>query len=154
MAMQHISKLTAKDFEAVIGQTFKVPCGDEIRTWILLDVETHTVTLGGEGRSCGEGEKIPAKKKVDAKKAAKAAKDAVAAINANLEEIGYTGPKVKGPVTTVTIGFSGEAGKELLPEGEYSMFHEGLGTIEGVHVSPSPCKENCDVLHYDVTFNV
>lgn len=26
MAMQHISKLTAKDFEAVIGQTFKVPC--------------------------------------------------------------------------------------------------------------------------------
>ena len=154
MAIQHISELSAADFEAVIGQTFQIPTFDGVRKWKLLDVETHIVTLGGEPRCCGEGEKVPAKKKMDAKATDKAAKAAVAAINAELDEIGYTGPKVKGPVNTITIGFEGVAGMEALEEGEYSLFHEGLGTIEGVNVSPTICKEGGDTPHYDVTFQV
>lgn len=154
MAMQHISKLSADDFKAVVGQTFQVVCGDEVRRWILRDVETRTMTLGGESRCCGEGEKPPAKKKLDAKTVAKQAKAAVDAINANLEAIGYIGPKVKNPVMTVTLGYEGEAGKALLPEGEYSMFHEGLGTIEGVHINPTISKAGGDTPHYDVTYYI
>lgn len=154
MAMQHISKLSADDFKAVVGQTFQVVCGDEVRRWILRDVATHTITLGGEGRCCGEGEEPPAKKKLDAKAIAKQAKAAVDAINANLETIGHTGPKVKEPIATVTLGFEGEAGKAILPHGVYSLFHEGLGTIEGVHINPTISKAGGDTPHYDVTYNI
>lgn len=154
MAIQHISKLSAADFQAVIGQTFQVPTADGIRLWKLLDVETNTVLLGRDSRTSEEGKKVPAKKKMDAKKVAKLAKDAVAEINANLDLMGYTGPKVKGPVNTVTIGFEGEAGMEPLPEGDYSLFHEGLGTIEDVHVNPTISKEGGHTPHYDVTFQV
>lgn len=154
MAIQHINKLSAADFEAVIGQTFQIPTLDGVRMWKLLDVESHTVILGGDSRTSEEGKKVPAKKKMDAKKKAKLAKDAVAQMNANLEEMGHAEHRIKGPVTAITIGFEGVAGMEPLEEGDYSLFHEGLGTIEGVHVSQTICKEGGDTPHYDVTFQV
>ena len=137
MPMQHISKLSADDFKAVVGQSFQVSSEGSPRTWILRDVEAHTMTLAGECLTCGEGEKIPTKKKLTKKEIDKLAKAAVVEVNANLEAIGYTGPKLTGPVNMVTLGFDGEEGKDPLPDGEYSLFNEGLGTIEGVFVSPT-----------------
>lgn len=135
MPIQHISKLSADDFQGVVGQSFQVPFEDEIRMWVLRDVETNTVILAPDSQCCGEGEEPPVKAKMDKRTKAKLAKAAVNEINANLETIGYTGPKVTEPVKTVTLGFEGEVGKSSLPEGDYSLFHEGLGTIEGALVS-------------------
>ena len=160
MAMQHISKLSADDFKAVVGQTFQVPTDVGVRLWTLRDVDTHTLTLGANPRCCGEGEELPAKKALDKKTQTKLAKAAVDEINANLDLLGYTGPKVKQPINTVTVGFEGQLGMELLPEGEYSLFHEGLGTIEGAMVSHTinavPSMTGSAPLPplYDVTFSV
>jgi len=135
MAIQHISKLSADDFQAVVGQTFQVPTEDGVRLWTLRDVETNTLILAPEPRCCGEDEDLPPKPKLDKRTQTKLAKAAVSEINANLDALGYTGPKVGKPVNTVTLGFDGEAGNEPLPQGDYSLFNESLGTIEGVLVS-------------------
>ena len=160
MPIRHITKLTADDFRAVIGQTFQVPFEEEIRKWTLRDVEAKTLMLAPETRTCAEGEEPPAKPKLDKKEQTKLAKAAVAEINANLDAMGYTGPRVEGPINTVTLGFEGEAGNSILPEGEYSLFHEGLGTIEGAMVSHTiralegPPASVITAPLYDVTFNV
>ena len=135
MPIQHISKLSADDFQGVVGQSFKVPYDGGIRLWILRDVETHTMILAPKARTCGEGEEPPAKAKIDKRTQTKLAKAAVVEANANLDAMGYTGPKLTGLVNTVVLGFEGEAGKDCLPEGEFSLFHEGLGTIEGAMVT-------------------
>ena len=157
MAIQHISNLSADDFRGAIGETFQVPAPDGIRMWTLRNVYTHTPILAPKCRSCGEGEALPPKPKMDKRTQTKLAKAAIAEINANLDAIGYTGPKVKKPVHTVTVGFEGELGKDTLPEGDYSLFHEGLGTIEGACVSHTvrPMDAQIDSApYYDVTFNV
>jgi len=135
MSIQHISKLSADDFQAVVGQTFQVPTEDGVRLWTLRDVETHALILAPEPRCCGEDEDLSPKSKLDKRTQARLAKAAVSEINANLDALGYTGPKVDKPVNTVTLGFEGETGNEPLPEGDYSLFHVGLGTIEGVLVN-------------------
>lgn len=160
MAIQHISKLSPDDFQAVVGQTFQVPTEDGIRLWILRDVESNTLILDPGSRSCGEGEELPTKPKMDKRTQTKLAKAAVSEINANLDALGYTGPKVDKPINTVTLGFEGEAGNEPLPEGDYSLFHEGLGTIEGALVSHTInavpiASGNADMTPlYDVTYTL
>jgi len=160
MPIRHITKLSADDFRGVVGQTFQVPTGEDIRLWTLRDVETKTLMLAPKPRTCGENEEPPAKPKLDKRAQAKLAAAAVDEINANLEALGYTGPKVDGPVNTVTLGFEGEIGMTPLPEGEYSLFHEGLGTIEGANVChtvralDAPIKVMVTAPLYDVTFNV
>ncbi|NQV99658.1 MAG: hypothetical protein HQ483_08160 [Rhodospirillales bacterium] len=160
MPIQDISKLSAETFKSVINHTFQVPAGDEIRLWTLRDVETKTLMLAPVARTCGEGEELPPKAEMDKKTQTKLAKAAVAEINANLDALGYTGPKVKSPIHTVTLGFEGEAGKDTLPEGEYSLFNESLGTIEKAHVCHTvralddPFRLKPTAPLYDVTYYI
>jgi len=160
MAIQHISMLSADHFQAVVGQIFQVPTEDGVQLWTLRDVETHALILAPEPRCCGEGEELSAKPKMDKRTQTKLAKAAVNEINANLDALGYTGPKVDKPVSTVTLGFEGETGNGPLPQGDYSLFNESLGTIEGALVSHTinavPIESgNADMTPlYDVTYTV
>jgi|GEM_PF-1373593 len=160
MPIQHISKLSADDFQGIVGQSFQVPFEDEIRMWVLRDVETNTVMMAPDAQSCAEGEEPPAKAKLDKRTQTKLAKSAVNEINANLDAIGYTGPKVTAPIKTVTLGFEGEVGKTSLPEAEYSLFNEALGTIEGALVTHTvrPVDDHSGITEtaplYDVTYTL